>query len=331
MTIAERNRKLWEAIKKGDLTVADLISDGGYLPAEQEMRFMRKLYASTPFLEAIRKVTMNAPVRKINKIGITGNFLVGAPSSGTALDASKRNKVFTEQVTLTTSEFLGSMYIPYDVIEDNIEGAALESTLLDEILPQKAGRDLEKWIIQGDTTSSDTLLSKADGVMKQLSTGSNVLTYTDVTGGIDDILLADIIEYLPYEYRENEDLLRYFFHQSVSDAYNKWQRARLTALGDNAIMGAQMRMETFRGVPLIKTSRMPRAQGLLTNPQNIILGTQRGLQIETARDIEARVIVIVMTIRCAIGIEEKSACVKATGLNPSGTTTTSTTTTSTTT
>jgi len=69
---------------------------------------------------------------------------------------------------------------------------------------------------------------------------------------------------------------------------------------------------------------MPRAQGLLTMPENIILGIQRGIQLETARDIEARVIVIVITMRVAVGVEEKSACVKVTGLNPSGTTTTST-------
>ena len=31
ISIGDRNRKLWAAIKKGDIAVSDLISDGGYL------------------------------------------------------------------------------------------------------------------------------------------------------------------------------------------------------------------------------------------------------------------------------------------------------------
>jgi len=330
LSLVERNRKLWEAVKKGDIAVSDLISDGGYLQREEENRFMRKVYATTPFLTAIRRVEMNSPVRRINKIGITGNFLNVAPASGTALDASKRSKVFTEYVDLTTTELIGSMYIPYDVIEDNLERGRLEDTIMDDILPSKIGRDMEKVILQGDTGSSDNLLVAFNGVLKQLETGSNLQAFTALTGYIDDDPWGDILEALPYEYREREDALQYFVHQSVSDAYMRYRKNRATTLGDRTLLQDHMDTLTYRGIPIQKTYRMPTTKALFTMPQNIILGVQRGIQFETARDIEARVIIIVVTMRIGVAIEEKAACVLATGLNPAGTSTTSSTTSTTT-
>ena len=330
ISIADRNRKLWEAIKKGDISVSDLITEtsgagGGYLQREEEDRFMQKVYASTPFLQQIRKVDMLSPRRRINKIGITGNFLHEAPSSGTALDAAKRSKVFTQYVDMTTSELIGSMYIPYDVLEDNLEKGMLEDTIMDAILPPKIGRDLEKLCIQGDSTSMDSLLGTFDGVLKQLAdANANEINFNQSTGLVTDELFETMLEELPDEYRELHDNLRYYFHWRVGDRYVMYRRQRETVEGDSIIGYDHLAQYGFRGIPMQMTSQMPAVSGLLTPPQNIILGFQRGIQFETARDIEARVIIIVVTMRVALGIEENDACVVADGINYSGTTTTTT-------
>jgi HK97 family phage major capsid protein len=332
MDIGKRNRALWESIQKGDISVGDLITDGGYLPPEQDNRFLRKIYQKTRLLGLVRQETMTSPIRKIHKIGITGNFLHGAPASGTALDAAKRSKVFTEYVQLVTSELIGSMYIPYDVIEDNIEKDLLENTLMDEIIPQKAARDLEKVMIQGDLLSGDSLLSKFDGILAILNKGigpagagsitTNVCQFTDITGVPSDNMWEDWLETLGDEYREEEDNLRYLVNRRAIDTYARNRRARLTAEGDQVRVAGQLLDEVWRGVPILSTPRMPMDYGLLSNPQNFILGTQRGTQIETARDIEARMIVIVLTMRVAVGIEESEAVSMAVGVNPSRTSST---------
>jgi hypothetical protein len=333
-SIGDRNRVIWESIKKGDISVGDLITDGGYLPAEQENKFMQKVYQKTRLLGMVRQETMNSPIRKIHKIGITGNFLHGAPASGTALDAAKRSKVFTEYVELTTSELLGSMYIPYDVIEDNIERDLLENTLMDEIIPAKVARDLEYIMIQGDTLSADSLLSKFNGLLALTSKGigpggadtvdTNIIQFTDLTGVVDDDMWEDWLENLPDEQRENEDQLKYLVSRRMIDAYARKRRARLTQEGDQ-VRNADHRLdEVWRGVPILSTPRMPVDKGMLSNPQNFILGTQRGTQFETARDIEARMIVVVVTMRVAVGIEEAAACSMAVGLNASATSSTTT-------
>lgn len=328
MDLAQRNRKLWEAIKKGDITVGDLISDGGYLPTEMEQKFLRKVYDSTPFLQSIRRVDMMAPKRRINKIGITGNFLNVAPSSGTALDAAKRSKVFTDYVELTTTELIGSMYIPYDVIEDNLERGTLEDTIFTDILPQKISRDLEKVIIQGDADSGDGLLTAFDGVITQLTDADENIIDFDQSSGIPGIAMFEqFLEALPWEYRELHDNLRFMVHHSTVDKFTYEWMERLTGGGDAAINTDHLAQHGFRGIPMMPSSRIPAANGILTVPNNIILGVQRGIQYETARDIESRVIIIVVTMRVAVAIEEAQAAVLATGINPSGTTTTTTTTT----
>lgn len=324
ISIGDRNRKLWAAIKKGDIAVSDLISDGGYLQREEENRFMLKVYESTPFLDQIRKVDMLSPKRRINKIGIAGNFLNSAPASGEALDAAKRSKVFTEYVEMETSELIGSMYIPYDVIEDNLERGTLEDTIMDQILPPKIGRDLEKLILQGDEESQDSLLSTFDGVLTRLDASlvANKVSFNQVTGLITDDVFESCLEELPDAYRELHNNLRYYANWKVGDKYVMYRRNRLTAEGDNIIGFDYLTQFGFRGIPMQMTSQMPAAKMVLTPPQNIILGFQRGIQFETARDIEARVIIIVVTMRVALGIEVEEACVYADGLNVTGTTTT---------
>ena len=132
---------------------------------------------------------------------------------------------------------------------------------------------------------------------------------------------------LPWKYRELGTDLRYMQHYSAWDAYIQQRRKRWTIEGDVVRDMNHLASDGYRGIPMLNTSRMNPSNMLLTVPNNIVLGVQRGIQFETARDIEARVIIIVVTMRVAVAIEESEAVVLATGVNPSGTTSSSTSTT----
>ncbi len=54
---------------------------------------------------------------------------------------------------------------------------------------------------------------------------------------------------------------------------------------------------------------MPNASALFTYPQNIIMGVQRDIMIETDRDIRARVIQIVLTMRVDFKAETEDAII----------------------
>ncbi|MGZ7259879.1 phage major capsid protein, partial [Streptococcus pyogenes] len=63
---------------------------------------------------------MNAPQRKINKIGF-GSRILRPATSGVALTQGQRSKPDLSQVLINTDEVIAEVRIPYDVIEDNIE------------------------------------------------------------------------------------------------------------------------------------------------------------------------------------------------------------------
>jgi len=59
---------------------------------------------------------------------------------------------------------------------------------------------------------------------------------------------------------------------------------------------------------------MPAANGLLTDPKNLIFGIQRQIHIETDKDIRSREYIIVLTARVDFQIEEEEAVVKYTNI-----------------
>lgn len=319
--LVERNRKIFQALVKGDITLNDLINNGGYLNAEQADYFLEKVYEARPgLIQEIRREPMDSPKQEINKLGITGNFLHKATADGTALPSSQRSSPTTSKITLTTEELLGVMYLPYKVLEDNISRGRLEETIMEVLLPKKINKDLEKLVIQGDTGSADTLLQAHHGIYKLATTHAK--TFSQATGVVTDNTWHQILEKLPWYHREQDEELRYYINPRVSDTYAKWWASRATGGGDMALLEGHLKEQKYRGIPLRRTPYTPLAKGFLTHPQNIILGVQREIQFETDRDIEKRVIIIVVTMRAAIGIEEEDAVVTFSGLNPSATTTT---------
>ncbi len=117
-------------LRKADLAIADLSTNGGVLNPEQGAAFIRVLIKQPTLIRVCRVVEMTAPIRKINKIGFGSRILRAATSAtaltqngsnGTALDG--RAKPTTSQIQLQTKEQIAEVRIPYDVMEDNIERA----------------------------------------------------------------------------------------------------------------------------------------------------------------------------------------------------------------
>jgi hypothetical protein len=110
-----------ELIRKADIAIADLTGNGGYLNPEQNNRFIRTLIEQPTLLNSVRTVAMNSPQMKINKIGF-GSRVLRAATSATALQSSDRVKPDLSNVQLSTKEVIAQVNIPYEVLEDNIEG-----------------------------------------------------------------------------------------------------------------------------------------------------------------------------------------------------------------
>ncbi len=67
-------------LRKADLAIADLSTNGGVLNPEQGAAFIRVLIKQPTLIRVCRVVEMTAPIRKINKIGFGSRILRAATS-----------------------------------------------------------------------------------------------------------------------------------------------------------------------------------------------------------------------------------------------------------
>lgn len=310
-------------IAKADIAVSDLTTNGGYLNPEQSNAFIRKLLVQPTLLKQARSVTMTAPKRDIDKIGFGTRILHAAPSSGTALDSTKRSKPTTEKVSLSTKEVIAEVNLPYDVIEDNIErglignrqdvggqptSGGLRDTIMD-LIAERAALDLEELALLGDTSSSDPYLAQLNGFLKQAT--SNVVDATGVP--IDKSLFKEGLQAMPDQYLRNRVAMRHFLSVDNELEYRDYLGNRNTTLGDAMIQGVA---PVFgMGVPVQAAALMPSSDGLLLDPTNMVFGIQRQISIETDKDIRARVYIIVLTARIDFVYEEEEAVVHYKNLN----------------
>lgn len=310
-----------ELLRKADLALSDLASNGGLLTAEQGNAFIRKLIKQPTMLAVIRVVEMNAPQRNINKIQF-GTRILRAGTSATALASGDRSKPTTSQVQLNTDEVVAEVRLPYDVIEDNVErgniglnsdgsgnaGTPASGGLVDTIqtlMVEAASRDLEELAIQGDTASTDNYLSLQDGYLVDIGSGGNVVN--GLGGTVTRTLFKQGLQSLPPEYHRDRASMRHFLSVDNEIEYRDTLAARATGLGDNTITGFN---PVFGfGVPLQPVHLMPNDHGILCNPLNLVMGIQRQITLEYDKDISARVYKLVLSARIAVVVEEDDAAV----------------------
>ncbi len=257
----------------------------------------------------------------INKIGF-GSRVMRAAVENTALTSGNRVAPTFSQVQLITSEVIATVYIPYAMLEDNIEGGnvhaalqqgggGLHQTIVD-ILAERASLDFEEFAILGDTSSADSYLALQDGYLKRLASGSNLVDAAAATYSKD--VVKSVMRAMPPKYLRNQAGMKHFVSVNNELEIRDTFANRIGALGDANLQG-KLPLSVFgsgvTGVPL-----MPGTASIFTDPNNLIFGIQRNISIEYDKDIESRQFKVVLTARIALGIEEKLACVKVINITP---------------
>jgi len=309
-------------LQKADWAIGDLTANSGLLNPEQANAFIRKLLIQPTLLAQARRVVMNAPTRKINKIQFASRILKAGYTAGLSrtLDDTanrERSKVTTEQIELNTKEVIAEVRLPYEVIEDNLErgniglsrdggGASsggIVSTIMD-LIAERAALDLEELAILGDTGSADPYLALTDGYLARFT--SNVV---DAGGAnISRTIMKNGSKTMPTQYRRQRSQMRHYLSTEQEIEYRDTLANRETSFGD----GQHQSVSTVwaAGTPVEGVGLMPGAQGLLTHPLNLIFGIQRQIHIESDKDIQAREYIIVLTARVDMQVEEELAGVK---------------------
>lgn len=307
-------------LQRADLALADLTANGGILSPEQSNAFIDLILEQPTILKQVRQVRMNAPERKINKIGFASRILRAAVQTGGAKDdgdndryvrAADRAKPTTSQITLNTKEVIAEIRIPYEALEDNIEGQSFESHVM-RLIAERAAIDLEELVLAGDTSSGDAYLALMDGYLKRMS--SNIVN--NASAGISPTLFMNGLLAMPQRYHRNLNSMKHFVSVANGLKYRDKVAQRATGYGDSMLTGTQpiyaygVQVETAPMLAAVGSGN----QGILTFPQNLLFGIQRDISVETDKDIRSREYIIVLTCRVATQIEEEPATVKFTNI-----------------
>jgi len=306
--------------QRADIVVNDLNSNGGLLPKAVASKFISEVYAATPLFSAATQERMPSHTWAIPRVGFTGQILMNDPGESTALADGDRKKITTYQVELVAKQYRGEVWLPYNVLEDNVEGQAFQTTVLAHIAKQ-VGLDLANCALNGDSaglnaTDEERLLHVQDGWFKKFA--SNAF---DANGAsLDDEVFAGWYKTMPRKYLENNGGNFQFFVQS--DCGLDWRRhvtSRQTVGGDAALTGDAI--PNYAGKKVIgdvgiKFGAKGLIAGMFVDPKNLIVGIYRDITIEAWKDIRKQVIVTVVSIRACFSAYQPGAIVLATGLLP---------------
>ena len=293
---------------KADLTVQDLVTNGGYLQIEQVDTFLRMVKDQPTIIRDARRVNMKSHTREVDKIGFTSRLLQKAPASATYLADNLRGKPTTGKVVLETNKMIAEVHIDYETLEDNIERGNLEQVIMQEMAKQVA-LDLEELVLLGDTAKAgtDPYLGLQNGVIKQATDH-----IVNVTGTMTKENFSLGIKEMPSKYLRDRSQFRWYVSHNNETDYRDSLGNRETNLGDSLIEG--FRGVYHHGIPIVPVALMPETNAILTRPDNIIWGVWRDIMVETDKDIRSQVYIIVLTLRAGMVLEEKDAIVLMQGI-----------------
>ena len=304
-------------LEKADIEVQNLIDSGGYLLAEQSQEWLELLVEESEALPMFTTKPMKNPTFEISKMGFTGRVLHAATAS-TALPAGKRSAPELGKVQLTTQEYVGEARIPYGVVEDAI-GAGNFQSVAQGFMAKAVARDIEEFALLSDTTSADDDLKLQDGLLKQLT------TYVINWGGkrLTKAPMKIASQTLPSRYMKGQKgKLAFLTSKNAVIDYADSRSNRQTPLGDSSLDVQPLSQVEYNGFPIKPIPLWPENLGMTTDrttaafmdPKNFHIGIQRQVRVETDRDISAREMKIVVTVRIGFKLAHEPACVSITNI-----------------
>lgn len=205
---------------------------GGILNAQQANRFIDYMWDETVIANEARRVPMAAPTRDIDVVSVGSRLVKPAyEHDGTYTNATP---AFTK-VSITTSKLRLDFELTTESLEDNIAGGELEDHIA-RLMAQAFANDVEDLAINGDITSSDTLLAVFDGFYKKAKTDGQLVSHS---AAIDRAAFNKAIKAMPRKYLQRRDRLRFYTSAGLVQDFLHSLGDRATALGDSVWFGNQ--------------------------------------------------------------------------------------------
>jgi hypothetical protein len=179
-------------------------SGGGILKPAQANRFLDFVVDQSVLLQQSRVVRMRSDSMEIDKVSVGTRLLAKATE---ATDTGANAAVTFSKVALTTVKLRLDWEVSTESLEDNIEGDSLEDHIA-QVMARQTSNDMDDLLINGDTTSSNTLLKALDGFVKLAKASGTVVDEAgdNVSRSVFDRILRNI----PNKYLQRRNELRLF-------------------------------------------------------------------------------------------------------------------------
>jgi len=251
-----------ELVKKAAI-VADDLATGGLLNPAQSDKFIDYVIDQTVLPNNARTVRFRNQSLVIDKIGVGRR--VAVPKTE-ASDPNVRRGISTSKITLTPVEIMVPFEIGDNFRELNIEGDAVEDTVIRMMATQLAN-DIEDLYINGNklgpavteseynndeggsTTKyvKDRFMALQDG-WSLLAEAGNIVDADGSNVGLS--VFSSMIRAMPTKFRRNMKALRWFLSPDLWQLYLEKLSTRATALGDDAVGGGGGTPGPF-GIPAV--------------------------------------------------------------------------------
>lgn len=298
-------------VAKANWALGDL-SSGGLLPTDVAQEFLIVPIKESKLLGMATTKPIKNPEFDIPNLKWTGVLKGG--KTGTPLGVGDRSKPTTGNATLVPKLFKGEARVDDEVFEDNVEREGLKNTIL-AALGKAIAADMENVAINGDTSSSDSLLKVIDGWLKKAT------SHVVAAGGtsLNSNALRDTMKALPPEFRGQS--LAYYTYPDAEVDYRDALGQRATVGGD-AWMVENAPNVAKSGVKIIPIPLFPSTLGtgnnetvvLLAEGKNMWVGIRTDVQIEPFRDPTAAQTVFAIRLRFDVNFAYEPAVAKATGI-----------------
>lgn len=286
-----------ELLQKADLTSAGDLGDGasaskGQLSIEQVQRFLQIMAADKVLLSDVQTVT-NMAAKWQESILESGGRMLRAGVEST-VGASTAPALRT--IEMSTGFFKAIVPVSDEFFEDSAAkdaDAAIAAVIADQV-----GFDVEDLALNSKAADDDFNDNDAvydilpdGGWLAQVEAGSG-LFYDATSDGQDyQTIFRQLLTSIPSKFKRNLGSdFRYWVPVILEEKYRDALSARGTNLGDVTLQGRDaLKYQSVQIVPTpamyVRTSSSPdHSHILLANRNNLYVGFQRAIRIETWRD-----------------------------------------------
>lgn len=237
-----------ELVKRALITAAELAS-AGKLNDAQSNQFIDYVIDVTELRGNVRVVRFRNENMVIDKIGVGQR--VSVPKEE-ARDPGIRRGVSTSKVTLTPREIMTPFEISDTFAEHNIEGEAVEDTVM-RLMATQTANDIEEALINGDKVGparlesdlfeggsatkvvKDSFVALVDGWLRLLDSGN---VYDAANANLSSKVFSGIIKAMPVKFRRTRRNLRFLMALDIEQNWREKVSSRVGSLAESALTSA---------------------------------------------------------------------------------------------